>query len=110
MATRIKTPWAHQPHYPWRVKVRAKQSHQRRQAILSQTSQSSDDTITPILPLLEWSQQFRRLDDQPFTLERFQPLLELYRDTHSNICVMKPAQVGVSEYLINYAIYAMIEG
>ena len=109
MATRIKTPWAHQPEYPWRVKVRAQQSFQRRQAILSQT-QTSDETAATVLPLLEWSQQFRRLDDQPFTLDRFQPLLELYRDTHPQICVMKPAQVGISEYAINYAIYAMIEG
>lgn len=56
---------------------------------------------------LEWAMQVRRIDDQPFTLDRFPPLVELYGDDHPHIVVIKPAQRGVSEWAITRALHAL---
>lgn len=62
------------------------------------------------LDLLEWCQRHRSIDGQPFTLDRFRPLESLYRDDHPTKCVIKPAQVGVSEFGISLTIWSLIEG
>jgi hypothetical protein len=60
--------------------------------------------------LYDWTVTHRRLEDRPFSLENFKPLEALYRDDHPNIVVMKPAQVGISEWAISHAIWALSEG
>lgn len=58
--------------------------------------------------LREWAIEYRKIDDVAFSLARFKPLEGLYDDTHDQICVMKPAQVGVSEWAITYVLWAML--
>jgi len=59
---------------------------------------------------LEWAYRHRRLEDRPFSLDEFLPLEALYLDDHRHIVVMKPAQRGVSELAINFAMFALEEG
>ncbi len=59
---------------------------------------------------LSWAERHRKIDGQPFSLERFRPLRELYTDSHPHIAVMKPAQRGVSEWAINLTCFALEHG
>lgn len=61
----------------------------------------------PITSLLDWASRHRRIDGNAFSLERFRPLKQIYADEHTHICVMKPAQRGVSEYAVNRAFFAL---
>jgi hypothetical protein len=60
--------------------------------------------------LLEWAERYRRIDGQSFSLDRFAPLRAIYADEHPRIVVTKPSQRGVSEWAINYAIFALDRG
>src|SRR4051794_28096921 len=60
--------------------------------------------------VLEWAQWYRRLEGQPFTLDRFLPLKAIYEDDHPRIVIIKPAQRGVSEMLVNMANFALDRG
>jgi Arc/MetJ-type ribon-helix-helix transcriptional regulator len=60
--------------------------------------------------LLEWAERYRRIDGQSFSLDRFAPLRAIYADDHPRIVVTKPSQRGVSEWAINYAIFALDRG
>jgi hypothetical protein len=51
--------------------------------------------------VLAWAVRNRRIDGQPFSLDRFPPLRGVYEDDHPHVCVIKPAQRGVSEWAIN---------
>lgn len=64
----------------------------------------------PPTSVLEWAEQNRQIEGKPFTLEDFLPLLGIYSDTWRHIVIMKPAQRGLSEFAINYALYALVEG
>jgi hypothetical protein len=64
----------------------------------------------PPTTVLEWSERYRRIDGQPFSLQRFTPLRALYQDRHPRICVIKPAQRGVSEWAINEVCFALDVG
>jgi len=64
---------------------------------------------SPASPLA-WATAHRAIDGQPFSLQRFAPLQALYADTHPHICVIKPAQRGVSEWAINYTGFALDRG
>jgi phage terminase large subunit GpA-like protein len=64
----------------------------------------------PPTTVLTWSEQYRRIDSQPFSLSRFEPLRALYLDDHPHIVVIKPAQRGASEWAINYAAFALDRG
>ena len=66
----------------------------------------SDDPTT----VLSWAERHRRIDSQPFTLSRFEPLRALYLDDHPHIAVIKPAQRGVSEWAINYTTFSLDRG
>lgn len=57
--------------------------------------------------VLDWAERYRRPESRPFTLQRFGPLKALYEDDHPHICVIKPAQRGVSEYAINRTCFAL---
>lgn len=56
---------------------------------------------------LEWAQSNRRIDDRPFSLERFPCLREVYDDPHKSKVIKKPAQRGVSEMGITWAMHAL---
>jgi hypothetical protein len=111
---RYKTPWEYAPRYSWYYKAQARRSLARRREILQGVADSIDEAneekAVITFPRLEWALQYRRIDDQPFSLARFRPLEGVYRDDHRNICVKKPAQVGISEFAVNYAVHAMVEG
>lgn len=62
--------------------------------------------ITP----LEWAKQKRRIDDQPFSLDRFPALVDIYNDDHPHKVIIKPAQRGVSEMAITFAVHALDVG
>jgi hypothetical protein len=59
---------------------------------------------------LEYAERYRKIDNQPFTLERHAPLRALYTDQSQNIAVMKPSQRGVSEWAITYALWILDVG
>lgn len=67
-------------------------------------------TESTLLPPLDWAHAYRRIDDQDFSLERFKPLVAIYEDEHPDIVVMKPAQVGVSEWAISRALHTLDVG
>lgn len=78
-----------------------------------------DDFHTPAcdLPPTAWAAAYRRIDDEPFSLDYdpdsgkgYEPLKEIYDDDHPHIVVMKPAQVGVSELAITRALHALDVG
>jgi hypothetical protein len=60
--------------------------------------------------VLEWAERYREIDGRPFSLDRFAPLRAIYDDDHPHICVIKPAQRGISEWAINYASFALDRG
>jgi hypothetical protein len=82
--------------------------------------QINDEFETPVcdLPPSVWAEAYRRIDDQPFSLDYqtatetepakgYEPLKQIYDDDHPFIVVMKPAQVGVSELAITRALHAL---
>ena len=60
--------------------------------------------------VLDWAMRYRQIDGRPFSLDRFLPLRAIYEDPHPHIVIVKPAQRGVSEYLVNYANFALDRG
>ena len=60
--------------------------------------------------VLTWAERYRRIDSQPFSLARFEPLRAIYQDAHPHICIIKPAQRGVSEFAVNYTTFALDRG
>lgn len=56
---------------------------------------------------LAWAMANRRIDDQPFTLDRFPCLKEVYDDDHRYKVIIKPAQRGVSEMAISWTLHAL---
>lgn len=68
---------------------------------------SPDDAPADVL---SWANRYRRIDGQPFSLSRYEPLRALYEDDHRHICVIKPAQRGVSEYAVNLTCFALEYG
>jgi hypothetical protein len=57
--------------------------------------------------VLEWAERYRRIDDQQFCLDHFEPIRALYEDDHPNMVVIKPAQRGISEWAVSYACFAL---
>jgi hypothetical protein len=72
-------------------------------------STGTDDRPPP-KTVLEWAERYREIDGRPFSLDRFAPLAAIYDDDHPHICVIKPAQRGISEWAINYASFALDRG
>lgn len=60
--------------------------------------------------MLAWAHRHRRIDGQPFSLDRFTPLVEVYRDDHPRKVLIKPAQRGCSELAVNLTCYALEHG
>lgn len=58
----------------------------------------------------DWAHAYRFIDGQPFSLERFLPLIEPYQDDHPHMVIIKPAQRGVSEMAINKTMFTLDRG
>lgn len=74
-----------------------------------QTELARPSSPPPDSPLA-WALRHRRIDGQPFSLDRFHPLRALYAEDHPHIVVTKPAQRGVSEYAVNLTGFALEQG
>lgn len=53
---------------------------------------------------------YRRIDNKTFSLVRYKPLEQIYKDTHPYICIRKPAQKGLSEYAVTRACHKLDVG
>jgi Phage terminase large subunit (GpA) len=60
--------------------------------------------------VLEWAMRYRRPEGQPFSMERFKPIEQIYRDDWPRIVIKKPAQRGISEYAICLVCFALEHG
>lgn len=60
------------------------------------------------LDLLQWTQRYRRelIPDRYFDLENHSYLADIYNDKSQEIALYKSGQVGISEYLLSYALHA----
>lgn len=95
--------WQRQvPFADWRSRVRAQQVLEERQG------QNANAEADGYLPLIQWCERYRVIRGAPFSLERFKPLKAIYEDDHPWQVIIKPAQVGVSEYAISLTIWAML--
>jgi hypothetical protein len=56
------------------------------------------------LPTLEWVNRYRRFDGMPPSIPF--PIMDIYQDMHPEVVIMKAAQVYISEYGINLALWA----
>lgn len=102
---RITDGWAQPvPYADWRNRARARLALEDRDRIRKEQGEHQ------ALDLLDWCRRYRSIDGQPFSLERFRPLEQIYRDDHPNKVIIKPAQVGVSEFAINLTVWAMVAG
>lgn len=82
-------------------------------AILSLQAKKGKTSLAKPAPptnALEWARRYRRIDGQPFSLDRFRPLEAVYTDNHSHIVIIKPAQRGVSEFAVNFASFGLEHG
>ncbi len=64
----------------------------------------------PILSLFEWASAYRRIGGNKFSLSRFKPLQKIYEDEHPFKVIMKPSQVGASEYALNWVMHGLDVG
>lgn len=72
---------------------------------------SEEDPNAPPPPSrLEWARLYRKLEGRDFSLDGYKPLEALYADDHPYIVVMKPAQVGVSEWAVTEALHTLDVG
>jgi hypothetical protein len=72
-------------------------------------SEEDDDDVAPPNPL-DWAYLFRRIDNKPFSLDRYKPLEQIYADQHPFIVIEKPAQKGVSELAVTRACHFLDVG
>jgi hypothetical protein len=70
---------------------------------------SPETTVPPLAPRA-WAEAHRRIDDRPFSLDRYVPLHAPYDDDHPHQVYRKCAQVGVSEMAITKAMHALDVG
>lgn len=81
--------------------------HQRDQ----ETEAEARTAAVPVAhSLIEYAERYRRIDDQRFSLEAYEPLRAVYEDDSKHICVMKPSQVGVSEWAITKTLWVLDQG
>jgi phage terminase large subunit GpA-like protein len=96
-------------HWASRRIAEARDRHTRAMIEAERITQATQTEIPPSA-LLEWAERYRRIDGRPFSLDRFAPLRAIYADDHPRIVVTKPSQRGVSEWAINYAVFALDRG
>lgn len=79
----------------------------RREAVqAAQAAQQQE--VKEQLPLLDWAQKYRPMlvPDRPFDLASHKYLEAIYSDTAQKVVVCKAAQMGISEYLLSYALHS----
>lgn len=76
-----------------------------RQVAQAATRQTAQERM----PLAEWAAKRRIIDERPFSLERYPFLAQIYADTNQRIVLKKPAQMGLSEWAVNRALWALDE-
>jgi hypothetical protein len=61
-----------------------------------------------VIDLLSWTLQHRRIlvPGRPFDLTHHRYLVDLYNCTAQRMCASKAGQMGLSEYLVSYALHA----
>jgi hypothetical protein len=64
----------------------------------------------PVPAPLDWALATRLMDELPFTLAGYRPLEQIYADDSQHIVVIKPAQVGVSEFAITRTCWTLLHG
>lgn len=67
----------------------------------------AEDARATALPLLEWTERYRRIGDRPLRPGEWPWLRDLYRlgDETPRAWVMKSSQVGISEWLVSTALW-----
>jgi hypothetical protein len=74
---------------------------------ISERVASGSGGTTNALSLLDWAKRNRAIDGEPFSLERHKPLIQIYNDEHPHKVVIKPAQVGLSEYAVTFVCWLL---
>jgi hypothetical protein len=59
---------------------------------------------------LTWANKYRRIRGKPFSLRRHLPLEQIYDDDHPHQVIIKPAQVGISEYALTKTMWVLDQG
>ena len=67
-------------------------------------------TIPPTLPgdIVEWTEQIRMIKGQNFSFAGRPYLPPIYRDTSKEIYIVKPRQMEITEYGVNWLLYNLI--
>lgn len=52
-----------------------------------------------------WAQTLRQINNNPFCLNKYPYLHQIYKDPSREIAIRKSAQVGISEYAINWTLF-----
>ena len=73
------------------------------------TEEEIQEFVSPRGPL-DWATTYRNIGGLGFSLDLYPCLRQIYEDPHEFKVIQKPAQVGVSEYLLNIALHAMDGG
>jgi Phage terminase large subunit (GpA) len=63
--------------------------------------------IQPTLPddLITWAEQIRMIQGQGFSFTGRPYLPQIYRDTNKEIYIVKPRQIEITEYAVNWLLY-----
>ena len=64
-----------------------------------------DKPLSEKMSFKNWLHENYFIDGQRFSLIGWEPLEQIYYDTHSDMAIMKAAQCRISEYLIAYSLY-----
>jgi hypothetical protein len=65
----------------------------------------ADKSLAEKMSFKDWLHENYFIDGQRFGFEGWQPLEQVYYDTHPDMVIMKSAQCRISEYLIAYSLY-----
>lgn len=72
---------------------------------------SNTTTIQPTLPddIVEWVKQVRMIKGKPFSFEGRPYLPPIYRDINKEIYIVKPRQMEITEFAVNWLFYYLIK-
>ncbi len=71
---------------------------------------STKSTVQPTLPsdIVEWTEQVRMIKGQNFSFADRPYLPPIYRDTNKEIYIVKPRQMEITEFAVNWLLYYLI--
>lgn len=80
----------------------------------SQFGGSETQSIAEIIATLpddpvEFTQKVRLLQGKPFSFDDRPYLLPLYRDTAKEICIVKPRQMEITEFALNWLLFKLVK-